>query len=104
MVRTGGERWRRWARPWECWKVTWIRALVSPEPQLAAVAIAREAERVNRAADALEHAVACGAYAGRWMRRRSFWAQRWGWWGRDCPCWNGGRGDLPRPAGMTRLR
>ena len=27
--------------------VTWIRALVSPEPQLAAVAIAREAERVN---------------------------------------------------------
>lgn len=45
--------------------VTWIRALVSPEPQLAAVAIAREAERVNRAAAALEHAIARGAYAGR---------------------------------------
>jgi hypothetical protein len=29
------------------------------------VAIAREAERVNRAADALEHAIAHGAYAGR---------------------------------------
>jgi glutathione S-transferase len=45
--------------------VTWIRALVPPEPQRAAAAIAREAERVNRAADALEHAIAHGSYAGR---------------------------------------
>ena len=35
-----------------------------PEPQRAAVAIARESERVNRAADALESAIARGAYGG----------------------------------------
>ena len=45
--------------------VTWIRALVPPESQRAAVAIAREAERVNRAADALESAIARRAYEGR---------------------------------------
>ena len=45
--------------------VTWIRALVPPEPQRAAVAIARESERVNRAADALEAEIARGAYAAR---------------------------------------
>ena len=45
--------------------MTSIRALVSPEPQLAAVAVAREAERVNRAVDSLEYAIARGAYAGR---------------------------------------
>ena len=46
--------------------VTWIRALVPPEPQGAAVAIARESERVNRAADPLESAIARGAYGG-WL-------------------------------------
>jgi len=44
--------------------VTWIRALVPPEPQRAAEVISREAERANRAADALEAAIARGAYAG----------------------------------------
>lgn len=45
--------------------VTWIRALVPPEAQRAAVAIERESERVNSAADALESAIARGAYGGR---------------------------------------
>jgi len=45
--------------------VTWIRALVPPEPQRAAVAIARGCGRVNRAADALVSGIARGAYAGR---------------------------------------
>jgi glutathione S-transferase len=35
-----------------------------PEPQRAVESIARESERVNRAADSLEGAVARGAYAG----------------------------------------
>jgi len=45
--------------------VTWLRALAPPEPQRAVESIARESTRVNRAADALESAVAQGAYAGR---------------------------------------
>jgi glutathione S-transferase len=45
--------------------VTWMRALLPPEPQRAAEAIARESVRVNRAADALEGAIARGAYVGR---------------------------------------
>ena len=44
--------------------VTWLRALLPPEPQRAVDAIAREATRVNRAADALDAAVDRGAYAG----------------------------------------
>jgi len=44
--------------------ITWIRAPKPPESQLAAEIIAREVARVNRTADALEAAVANGAYAG----------------------------------------
>jgi glutathione S-transferase len=44
--------------------VIWMRALTVPGPQRAVEAIAREAERVNRAADALQEAVARDAYAG----------------------------------------
>jgi glutathione S-transferase len=70
LPRDGSDGWRTLAEMGKALGllegiVTWIRALVSPEPQLAAVAIAREAERVNRAADVLEHAIARGAYAGR---------------------------------------
>lgn len=42
--------------------VTWLRAAM--EPQHVSASIARETTRVNRAADALELAVANGAYAG----------------------------------------
>src|SRR5215469_425704 len=93
MVRTGSGRWRRWATPWGLLEgiVTWIRVLVSPEPQLAAVAIAREADWVNRAADALERAIARAPMRGGWMRRRSFWARRCGW-----------RGDAIARMGMAR--
>jgi hypothetical protein len=44
--------------------VTWLRALLLPEPQRASEVIMRETERVNRAAHALEQAVINGAYAG----------------------------------------
>jgi glutathione S-transferase len=44
--------------------VTWLRASGSAEPQGASAVIAREITRVNRAADALEVAVANGAYTG----------------------------------------
>lgn len=44
--------------------VTWLRGLLPPQPQRASEVIARETERVNRAADALEQAVINGAYAG----------------------------------------
>jgi glutathione S-transferase len=45
--------------------VAWLRALLPPEPQRAGELIAHESERVNRAADALEGAIARGAFAGR---------------------------------------
>ena len=70
LPRDGSDGWRTLAEMGQALGllegiVTWIRALVPPEPQRAAAAIAREAERVNRAADALEHAIAHGSYAGR---------------------------------------
>jgi glutathione S-transferase len=70
LPRDGSDGWRTLAEMGQAWGllegiVTWIRALVPPEPQRAAAAIARESERVTRAADALEGAIAGGAYAGR---------------------------------------
>jgi glutathione S-transferase len=44
--------------------IIWMRALRPPESQRAPEVIAWETARVNRAADALEIAVANGAYAG----------------------------------------
>jgi glutathione S-transferase len=45
--------------------VTWMRALLPPEPQRAVEPIARDTARVNRAANVLEGAIARGAYGGR---------------------------------------
>jgi glutathione S-transferase len=70
LPRDGSDGWRTLAEMGQAWGllegiVTWLRALTPPESQRPAEAIAREASRVNRAADALEAAVAGGAYAGR---------------------------------------
>ena len=70
LPRDGSDRWRTLAEMGQAMGllegiVTWMRALMAPEPQRAVEAIAREAVRVNRAADALEGAIARGAYAGR---------------------------------------
>jgi glutathione S-transferase len=70
LPRDGSDGWRTLAEMGQALGllegvVTWMRALMPPEPQRAAESIARESVRVNRAADALEGAVAQGAYAGR---------------------------------------
>ena len=70
LLRDGSDGWRAVAEMGQALGllegvVTWLRALMPPEPQRAVESIARESERVNRAADALERAVAHGAYAGR---------------------------------------
>jgi glutathione S-transferase len=70
LPRDGSDGWRTLAEMGQALGllegiVTWLRALTPPEPQRAAESIARESARVNRAADALERAVAQGAYAGR---------------------------------------
>lgn len=70
LPRDGSDSWRTLAEMGQALGllegiVTWMRALALPEQQRAAESIARESTRVNRAADALEGAVARGAYAGR---------------------------------------
>ena len=70
LPRDGSDGWRTLAEMGQALGLlegimTWIRALGPPEPQRAAAAIVREAERVNRAADALETVIARGAHAGR---------------------------------------
>jgi len=70
LPRDGSDGWRTLAAMGQALGllegiVTWMRALALPEQQRAAESIARESTRVNRAADALEAAVARGAYAGR---------------------------------------
>jgi glutathione S-transferase len=67
LPRDGSDGWRTLAEMGQASGlldgiVTWMRALRPPEPQRAA--ITWETVRVNRAADALELAVANGAYAG----------------------------------------
>jgi glutathione S-transferase len=69
LPRDGSDSWRTLAEMGQALGlldgiVTWLRALLPPEPQRASAVIARETERVNRAADALEQAVINGAYAG----------------------------------------
>lgn len=44
--------------------VTWLRASAMSEAEHASAVVTRETARVNRAADALERAVAAGAYTG----------------------------------------
>jgi glutathione S-transferase len=70
LPRDGSDGWRTLAEMGQAMGllegiVTWMRALMPPEPQRAVEAIARESVRLNRAADALEGAIARGAYAGR---------------------------------------
>jgi len=70
LPRDGSDGWRTLAEMGQALGllegiVTWMRALMPPEPQRAVAAIAREAMRVNRAADALEGAIARGPCAGR---------------------------------------
>jgi glutathione S-transferase len=62
----GGGRWREMglASGLLDGAVTWLRATASPEPQPVSAVVARETTQVNRAADALEIAVANGAYMG----------------------------------------
>jgi glutathione S-transferase len=69
LPRDGSDGWRTLAEMGQALGllegvVTWLRSLVPPEPQRAVELIARESTRANRAADALERAVAQGAYAG----------------------------------------
>jgi glutathione S-transferase len=70
LPRDGSDGWRTLAEMGQALGllegiVTWMRALLPPEPQRAADAIARESARVNRAADAVEDAIRRGAYADR---------------------------------------
>lgn len=67
LPRDGSDGWRTLAEMGQAAGllegiVTWLRT--SMEPEHVSAIIAREATRVNRAADALEVAVANGAYAG----------------------------------------
>ena len=70
LPRDGSDGWRTLAEMGQALGllegiVTWMRALSPPETQRAVEAITRESVRVNRAADAMEGAVAHGAYSGR---------------------------------------
>jgi glutathione S-transferase len=67
LPRDGSDGWRTLAEMGQASGllegiVTWLRALRATEPELAVTA--RESARVNRTADALEVAVASGAFAG----------------------------------------
>src|SRR5215470_15441475 len=69
LPRDGSDGWRTLAEMGQAWGlldsiVTWLRALRSPEPQLATAVVASETTRANRAANALEIAVTNGAYTG----------------------------------------
>jgi glutathione S-transferase len=69
LPRDGADGWRTLAEMGQASGlldgiVTWLRFSALPEPQQASAVIARETTRVNRAADALEIAVARGAYTG----------------------------------------
>jgi len=69
LPRDGSDRWRTLAEMGQASGllegiVTWLRALRPREPERVSAVIAWETTRVNRAADALEVAVANGAYAG----------------------------------------
>lgn len=69
LPRDGSDGWRTLAEMGQAMGLlegitTWLRALLLPEPERSATVIARESSRVNRAADALESVVACGAYSG----------------------------------------
>ena len=92
LPRDGSDGWRTLAEMGQALGllegiVTWIRALVPPEPQRAAVAIALEAERVNRAADALESAIARRAYAGRLNAAQIVLGTELGWVEPRLPAW-----------------
>lgn len=70
LPRDGSDGWRTLAEMGQASGllegiVSWMRALMPPESQRADEPIARESARVNRAADALEGAIARGAYVGR---------------------------------------
>lgn len=67
--RDGSDGWRALAEAGQAWGlleglVTWLRALQLPEPQRPTSVIARETVRVNRGVDALDAAIASGAYGG----------------------------------------
>jgi glutathione S-transferase len=69
LPRDGSDGWRTLAEAGQALGllegiVTWLRLLLPPEPQRAVAVITRESERVNRAADSVEIAVARGAYSG----------------------------------------
>jgi glutathione S-transferase len=69
LPRDGSDGWRTLAEMGQAWGlldsvVTWLRALRSPEPQRVTAVVTSETTRANRAANALEIAVADGAYAG----------------------------------------
>jgi glutathione S-transferase len=70
LPRDGSDGWRTLAEMGQALGLldgisTWMRALQPPEPHRAGEVIARESVRVNRAANALEAAIARGAYGGR---------------------------------------
>jgi glutathione S-transferase len=70
LPRDGSDGWRTLADMGQALGLlegvtTWMRALMLPDALRPAESIARESTRVNRAADALELAIAHGAYAGR---------------------------------------
>jgi glutathione S-transferase len=69
LPRDGSDGWRTLAATGQAWGlldgiVAWMRALQLPEDQRPLTIIARETGRVNRAADALEGAMADAAYVG----------------------------------------
>ncbi len=69
LPRNGSDGWRTLAEMGQAMGLMegitiWTRSLIPPEPQRAVQAIARESLRVNRVADALESAIARGAYSG----------------------------------------
>jgi glutathione S-transferase len=69
LPRDGSDGWRTLAEMGQAWGlldsiVTWLRASRQSEPKRVAAIVAGETIRANRAADALEVAVANGAYGG----------------------------------------
>jgi glutathione S-transferase len=69
LPRDGSDGWRTLAELGQAWglldsAVAWVRALQQSQPQRVTAVITGEIARANRAADALEVAVAKGAYTG----------------------------------------
>jgi glutathione S-transferase len=93
LPRDGSDRWRILAEMGTAagmleGVVTWARELRRPEHERSPGVIALETTRVNRTADALERAVAAGAYAGSINAARIVLGCVLGWIDPRHPAWH----------------